>query len=1243
MKKKWLGLLSLLCCGSMALGLSACSEEGTKKEEWGTVYSFETAYAQAQELGYADTLDKFIEQISGAKGEKGDIGIGVKKVEVNGEGNLVVTLTNDTQIDCGKIAGKDGVDGKDGVGISSVQIVNGELIILLTDTSVLNLGKVVGADGKDGTNGTNGTNGKDGVGISSMEVNPDGTATVYFTDGTNKNIGKIVGEKGDSGVGVKKVEVNGEGNLIISLTNDTQINCGKVAGKDGVDGKDGVGISSVYFNDKNELVVVYTDETEKVVGTIPACDHIYGEWTVGEQATCISMGYQYRTCTVCENVEYDFTEKLGHTFGDWQELIDTCTEHWQTRTCQICGNSHSQAVPAKGHLFFNGKCTECGEIDIQNVDLSAFDKYNGTYGYEFLGTMENGEGLQALYKTIDDKVKRFHANTSLDLSADGVLAEIELSPYGLESDKAVSVWKTYKSDNPLYYWLSNAIPYTNDTIILLVEKDYLNGNVREYYNQLIEDKVNEYASLWYNGASAYDIALAYHDAILTAIDYSYDQNNKPEDSAWAHNIVGVFNEQGAVCEGYARSFQLLLNYAGVENVFVTGESRRESHAWNLVQLDDGNWYWCDLTWDDTPNQKWGISYNYFLINDTHASNFLQSHTYDTAANSGVNFLYDLPARNSQAYTPEDIALLDEISVNNMILQVVGYRTLELHTVIGNGDFKIPETVEYQGKNYKIISLGAQDTYQSISSQGEITSFTIPKSVVFIWDCTFRDSNIENIYVAEDNPKFISKKGVLFTKSLRTLIQYPSANTRTEYIIPDETKELAHLSFDNCKYLEELTLGKNISTIGIASWGIIESELYRICNALTGKQQINVAEDNAFYATYNGAIYNKDLSYIYVFSQPKNITTVTISANVIGIDSYAQTADREKLYIFDSLENLESIFVEEGNEYYTIQDGVLYNKEKTELIHAPKKISGDIVVPDSVISMGIDAFLDRINLTSVTIGNGVTSIGSHAFSGCSSLNNVIIGNSVTSISYHAFYNCSSLTNVIIGNSVTSIGSYAFYNCSSLESLSIPTGVTSIGSDAFDGCEKLIQKEYGVSYVDKWVIDCDTSVTVATLREGTKGIADYAFSSCNSLTSITILDGVTSIGNYAFSRCSSLTSITIPDGVTSIGNYAFYGCDSLTSIIIPDGVTSIGYSTFSDCSSLTSITIPDSVTSIAQWAFSDCSSLTDVYYLGTESDWNNISIDSSNSYLTDATRYYYSETEPTEEGNFWRYVDGVATPW
>ena len=100
-----------------------------------------------------------------------------------------------------------------------------------------------------------------------------------------------------------------------------------------------------------------------------------------------------------------------------------------------------------------------------------------------------------------------------------------------------------------------------------------------------------------------------------------------------------------------------------------------------------------------------------------------------------------------------------------------------------------------------------------------------------------------------------------------------------------------------------------------------------------------------------------------------------------------------------------------------------------------------------------------------------------------------------------------------------------------------------------------------------------------------------------------------------------------------------------MVIPASVTSIGAWAFYNCESLTSVVIPNSVTSIGEGAFCSCSSLTEVYYKGTADGWKNITIiGSSNNKLTDATRYYYSESEPTSSGNYWHYDEnGNVVVW
>lgn len=189
--------------------------------------------------------------------------------------------------------------------------------------------------------------------------------------------------------------------------------------------------------------------------------------------------------------------------------------------------------------------------------------------------------------------------------------------------------------------------------------------------------------------------------------------------------------------------------------------------------------------------------------------------------------------------------------------------------------------------------------------------------------------------------------------------------------------------------------------------------------------------------------------------------------------------------------------------------------------------------------------------------------------------------------------------IEGVKVTGIKYAAFMDCSALETVEIPDSVTAIGENAFYNTALWNSQTGGVIYADDWVVGREQNLanwteTDVVLKEGTVGIADYAFTGINvksPITSVEIPDSVKYIGGGAFDRCREITSITIPEGITEIKSNTFYLCSSLESIVLPKTITSIGKEAFSQCGY-------SAVGDEEYWIIDD------VYFGGTEEAWNEL---------------------------------------
>ena len=539
----------------------------------------------------------------------------------------------------------------------------------------------------------------------------------------------------------------------------------------------------------------------------------------------------------------------------------------------------------------------------------------------------------------------------------------------------------------------------------------------------------------------------------------------------------------------------------------------------------------------------------------------------------------------------------------------------------SGDIILPSTI-YGAPVTKIAK-------KAFYEEDEITGIIMPNTVTNIGDYAFcRCSNLKAVSIPDsvicigdgafENTKIYNsssnwENGVLYISN--ALID-AEKNISGSYSIKKGTKVIADKAFASCTDLTRVTIPDSVVNIG--------NESFSGCNGLTGAIISNGVASIGYRAFYGC----------------DSLTGIAIPSSVAAIDAGA----------FADCALLNSINAAAASPFYSSVDGVLFNKDKSQLVAYPAGKSGiSYSIPNSVIDIGGDAFNGCKGLIDISIPNCVTSIGDRAFSDCSSLTSITIPNSVTSIGYSAFEDCSSLTSVNIPDSVTSIGGYAFEDCSSLTSVNIPDSVTSIGGYAFINCgissinlpSKL--EEIGASPFSAQVKNSITSIPDSLVR-----IGYAAFSGCPIET--VNLPNAEYIGSYAFSDCDKLTAVDVGSKALTIGARAFENCYNL-SFISPLNIEFISFRVFDKCYLLRhidissvkeaemyesfwqgnkypftgssietatiggtdipqylfydgpkSLTIKDSIKRI----FSYSTSVSEVYYTGTEQQWERISV-------------------------------------
>lgn len=592
-----------------------------------------------------------------------------------------------------------------------------------------------------------------------------------------------------------------------------------------------------------------------------------------------------------------------------------------------------------------------------------------------------------------------------------------------------------------------------------------------------------------------------------------------------------------------------------------------------------------------------------------------------------------------------------VVINKGITSIGDYAFYECESI---KHINIPETIHTFGQFafFSCVSLSEITIPSGVKKIGsgtfsnctKISEINLPDSVTTIGEQAFATCLfLKSITVDDNNLNYTSEDGVLFDKDKKTLLHYPVARrthclfatSRPNYVIPNGVTEIAPYAFWQC-YLTGVIIPEGVTTIGKSAFA---NSRYLL--NLTIPKSVYSIEDNAFASCNNllNVFYsgnenewtsisvgknNASLEAAAFFSETESSETIVVATgnygeaidwtlNIIGemtingegkVENNYSAEPYEsaitKIYISEGitlidfsitdLQNLQQIFVPESlaeirnfpqtayglkyvdvadnNPNYCDDNGILFNRDKTELICYPASRSGEeYTIPESVEKLGYPGFC-----------------------GCSNLKILNIPKSVKSKEERTLYLCYSLTDINV-----------------------------------DGENEIFASVDGVLFDKKLttLIQYPISNKSSSYRipEGVEKIEYAAFRDNINLESVYFPDSVITIGDDAFSGCSDLKNISLPSAITEINDSTFMNCSSIESIVVPDKVTYIGSHAFLGCLSLKDITLPKSILTIKSYAFGSYGSLENVYYIGSEEEWKNISIgSSSNSVLENATFHY-----------------------
>lgn len=465
------------------------------------------------------------------------------------------------------------------------------------------------------------------------------------------------------------------------------------------------------------------------------------------------------------------------------------------------------------------------------------------------------------------------------------------------------------------------------------------------------------------------------------------------------------------------------------------------------------------------------------------------------------------------------------------------------------------------------------------------------------------------------------------------------------VFPDTVTELGNSCFYGCLRLEHITLSASLKTIG------------RGCFSGCSLQELTLPEGleeigtNAFSSEY-GKNGKKGQTDFIGWTDMCEFAEVHIPASVkrIGVGAFYNCRGLSKL-TFGAPENLEHLDAAFRGTAWdkALPDGWNYIGDILYAYKGEFPSGTRLQMPDAAKRIAGCAFIEQKGLEAVYIPDGVKLIGRGIFYGCKALTEVRLPSDLIELPYNCFYDCEKLTTIRLPDTLRTIKNGCFSGCKALTAVEFPVGLKIIEDNAFGGCDGLtaIALPEGLEELGGCAFgSCKYLTTVRLPSSFNMKRIGSAFEACLRLKAIELPEGLIEIESTC-SGCPSLTAVKLPNSLQKIGERSFSYCGRLQTIVIPNAVTEIGEKAFQYCKALQTIVLPRSLTRFYESTFEECTALQTIYYQGTESEWRiligSITTDPRTLHIDNATVYYYSETEPSADGNYWHYVDGEPCVW